>query len=39
MMQLLKCYINRQTQPCRSNILVFIQHYCMFRLSISAMMR
>ena len=35
----LKYYINRHTQPCSSNILVFIQHYHVFRLSTSAIMR
>jgi len=28
----LKLYINGQTQWCGSNMLVFIQHYYMFRL-------
>jgi hypothetical protein len=35
----LKCYINRKTQPYRSNILVFIQHYYVFWLSTSAIIR
>jgi len=35
----LQCYINRQTQHNRTNILVLIQHYNMFRLSTTTIIR